>query len=158
MQNNFDQFKDYIINISKKLKQIHTDEVSQKVSEEKWSYIEVLGHLIDSASNNHNRFILGQLQDNLVFYGYAQDFWVKSQNYQEADWNQLIDLWKLYNLHLVHVFQNIPETIRNKKYNVHNFNKIAWRPVPITEPVDLNYLIEDYINHLKHHINQIIKE
>ena len=52
----------------------------------KWSPREVIGHLVDSASNNHQRFVLAPFKDSLVFDGYDQDAWVRTQRYQEASW------------------------------------------------------------------------
>ena len=60
----------------------------------RWSPREIVGHLIDSASNNHQRFVRAQLDDNLVFAGYAQDRWVEVQRYQEAPWVELVELWR----------------------------------------------------------------
>jgi len=62
----------------------------------KWSPKEIIGHLIDSAANNHRRFVLAQLQEDLVFPGYEQDKWVAAQKYQSASWVSLVQLWKLY--------------------------------------------------------------
>ena len=50
----------------------------------RWSAKEIVGHLVDSAANNHQRFVRAQWQDDLVFPGYAQDAWVEAQRYQEA--------------------------------------------------------------------------
>src|SRR5262245_3901266 len=66
----------------------------------KWSIAEVVGHLVDSASNNHQRFVRGRWRDALTFAEYAQDDWVVAQRYQDADWKELLDLWRAYNLHL----------------------------------------------------------
>src|SRR5262245_51591940 len=72
-------------------------------SPERWSRKEVLGHLIDSASNNHQRFVRGQLAAGQDFPGYQQEQWVRIQDYQGARWADLIDLWRAYNTHLLHV-------------------------------------------------------
>src|SRR5215472_16386475 len=68
-----------------------------------WSRAEILGHLIDSAANNHRRFVIGQLEENLVFPGYQQNGWVKVQRYSEAPWEELVTLWASYNRHLAWV-------------------------------------------------------
>ena len=72
-------------------------------SEGHWSAKQIIGHLIDSAANNHARFVLAQIKDNLVFSGYEQERWVELQQYQNESWEELIDLWRAYNLHLVHL-------------------------------------------------------
>src|SRR5438093_9211691 len=74
-----------------------------------WSAKETIGHLIDSAANNHARFVLAQLRDDLVFPGYEQNRWVEVQHYREASWPQLIELWRAYNLHLLHIMSVTPD-------------------------------------------------
>ena len=60
----------------------------------KWSAKEIIGHLVDSAANNHQRFVRAQFQDDLIFSGYAQDRWVSVQRYQDAPWQDLVTLWR----------------------------------------------------------------
>lgn len=121
----------------------------------KWSPKEIVGHLIDSAANNHQRFVRAQFQDDLVFPGYEQEDWVAAQHYQRASWLHLVDLWKMYNLHLLHLISHIPEQKLGRLHHSHSLNKIAWKLVGETEPTTLEYLIRDYIGHLKHHLGQI---
>src|SRR4030081_2800493 len=75
----------------------------QPRAEDHWSSKQIIGHLIDSAAKNHARFALAQLQEDLLFPGYDKDGWVRTNHYQEASWQKLIDLWQAYNLHLLHV-------------------------------------------------------
>lgn len=75
----------------------------QRPSTEQWTKKEVIGHLIDSASNNHQRFVRGQIAGGQDFPGCAPEQWVRLQNYQGARWHDLIDLWQAYNTHLLHV-------------------------------------------------------
>ena len=70
------------------------DAAARRPSPGKWSPKEIIGHLIDSASNNHQRFVRAQLQDDLVFPGYAQDEWVAAQRYQDGPWRELLELWR----------------------------------------------------------------
>jgi DinB family protein len=120
----------------------------------KWSVKEIVGHLIDSAANNHRRFVEGQFQDTLVFPGYAQDAWVTGQRYQEAAWPSLVALWAGYNDHLVHVVRTTPPGALEQTRATHNINELGWRPVPRSQPVTLGYVIEDYVAHLEHHLAQ----
>lgn len=120
----------------------------------KWSIKEIVGHLIDSAANNHRRFVEAQFQDTLVFHGYAQDSWVAGQRYQDADWPSLVSLWAGYNTHLVHVVRTIPSALLNQPRPAHNLDELAWRPIPRTEPATLGYLVDDYVGHLEHHLAQ----
>src|SRR6476660_9710877 len=78
-------------------------ESERRPAPERWSKKEVVGHLIDSASNNHQRFVRGQLAGGQDFPRYEQEGWVRVQGYQSARWADLIDLWRAYNTHLLHV-------------------------------------------------------
>ncbi|MFT5690607.1 MAG: hypothetical protein ACI8PQ_003464 [Planctomycetota bacterium] len=71
----------------------------------KWSAREVLGHLVDSATNNQRRFVEAQLGEDLVFPGYDQDAWVAVQRYREANWSALVNLWGKLNLHVAHMMR-----------------------------------------------------
>jgi hypothetical protein len=121
----------------------------------KWSPKEILGHLIDSASNNHGRFVRAQLGDDLVFPGYEQERWVAAQNYAEAAWSDLIALWRGFNLHLARVMDGVPEEIRLAPRAKHNLDQIGWRAVPRGEPATLDDFMNDYVDHLEHHLAQI---
>jgi len=109
-----------------------------------WSPKEVLGHLIDSAANNHQRVVRAQEADALSLPGYEQNHWVRSQGYNDADWPHLVALWTHFNLHLADVMARIP----TDRYSV---------PCTIgeSEPVTLEFMIVDYLSHLKHHMAQI---
>src|SRR6201996_9568039 len=73
-----------------------------------WSRKQVLGHLIDSASNNHQRFVRAMQQPSLEFPGYDQESNIRVQAVQEADWVLLISLWAAYNRYLAHLIAHIP--------------------------------------------------
>jgi hypothetical protein len=122
-----------------------------------WSPRQVLGHLVDSASNNHGRFVRAQLQDELVFPGYAQDEWVRVQRYQERGWRELVELWRTLNLHLAEVIRSTPEQERLRTRRVHNLDAIAFRTVPASEPTTLDYFQRDYVDHLRHHLAQALR-
>jgi hypothetical protein len=123
-----------------------------------WSAKEVLGHLIDSAANNHQRFVRAQFTDDLVFSGYDQDQWVRVQGYSRRSWPELIELWYAYNRHLLHIIAHIPEPVLKKPRHPHSLDRIAWRLVPADQPVTLEYLILDYLEHVKEHLGQILAE
>lgn len=113
--------------------------------------------MIDSAANNHARFVRAQLQDDLVFEEYAQEEWVRVQKYELESWAALVDLWTEYNLHLLHVIENIPNDILSKPRTNHSLDKITWQTVPANEPTTLDYLIRDYVGHLQGHLKQIFE-
>lgn len=122
----------------------------------KWSRKEILGHLIDSASVNHERFVRGLESDDLVLSGYDQDAWVAAQQYNERAWADLIDLWSAYNRHLVHVMSRAPAAHRLRLRERHNLDDIAFRSVSPDVPATLDYLMSDYVVHLEHHLTQIL--
>jgi hypothetical protein len=122
---------------------------------EAWTPKEIVGHLIDSASNNHARFVRAQYTDDLVFPGYEQEEWVRAQRYNEEPWPQLVELWKHYNLHLLHVMAAAPEEKLQQPRTRHTLDRIAWQMVDAAQPATLEYLMIDYIGHLKSHLRQI---
>jgi hypothetical protein len=124
----------------------------------KWSPAEIIGHLIDSASNNHQRFVRAQFQNDLVFPGYDQDAWVASQSYRDAQWDELVTLWKFFNIHIARIMENTPDSVRNSARTKHNLDKLAWQPVSASEPATLDYFMRDYVEHLKHHLGQIFPD
>ena len=121
----------------------------------KWSAREIVGHLIDSAANNHQRFVRARWQDDLVFPGYDQEGWVTAQRYQEAPWGELVTLWRAYNLQLARVMAAVPDEVRQREHRRHNLHQIAWQTVPADQPATLDYFMRDYVGHLKHHLRQI---
>ncbi len=121
----------------------------------KWSKKEILGHLIDSAANNHIRFVAAQSKDDLIFAGYDQEASVACQNYQASQWPGLITLWESYNRHLFHLVSSIPDEKLQKLCTRHSLHLIAWQLVKEDEPTTLEYLIADYVAHMKHHLRQI---
>jgi hypothetical protein len=121
----------------------------------KWSPREIVGHLVDSAANNHQRFVRAQFQEDLVFAGYAQDEWVAVQRYQEAPWADLVTLWASYNRHLARVMAAVPQEARLRSYARHNFDRLAYQAVPAGTPSTLDYFMNDYVRHLEHHLRQL---
>jgi hypothetical protein len=131
-------------------------EVMRRPAPDTWSPKEILGHLVDSAANNHQRFVRAQGRDDLTFEGYEQDVWVKTQRYDEAEWSSLVTLWWMYNTHLARVMAAVPEETRLRPVERHNLHEIAWQPQPEDEPATLNDLMQDYVAHLHHHLAQIL--
>jgi hypothetical protein len=111
-----------------------------------WSPKEIIGHLIDSASNNHQRFVRLQLTARLTFPDYGQDniHWVTIQNYQERRWTELLDLWSAFNFHMAHIVRTVDPACLSH----------VWQVDP-TIQYTLFHLMVDYLRHLKDHVNQI---
>ena len=150
------EFRKTIEATTPKLLRISESESQQARAAGKWSPKEILGHLIDSAANNHIRFVKAQFDDDLIFPGYDQERWVSTQRYNAARWNELVELWRLYNSHLAHVVEGIPNEVLQKKRARHNLHRIAWQAIPESEPTTLEYFVRDYVAHMKNHLRQIL--
>jgi hypothetical protein len=121
-------------------------EVAHKPSSDRWSKKEILGHLIDSACNNHQRFVRAQLDNGLSFPGYEQEKWARCQGYAAAEWDLLIDLWTAYNRHLAEVIARLPTAALSVECRIGG-----------AEPVTLSCLVEEYVRHLDHHLLQLAR-
>ena len=110
-----------------------------------WCARETLGHLIDSACNNHRRFIIGQPPGVQRFDGYTQDEWVGRQRYRDVPWESLVSLWTAYNRHLAHVMRSTSAEAAEGAAIAPNGSG----------PITVGYLMDDYVVHLRHHVGQI---
>ena len=134
-----------IVAADSRLREIDESAAAHKTAPGVWSKKELLGHLIDSASNNHQRFVRLQLADVLQLPKYEQEGWVRVQGYQTADWTSLIALWRAYNLHLARLIRDVaPDAL------AHTCR------VGDDDPVTLQFLMEDYVAHLEHHLLQLL--
>ncbi len=112
----------------------------------KWSAKEELGHLIDSAANNHIRFAGGAIQPEFRGSGYAQDDWVRVHGYRNMQWEVIVDFWFRYNTLLAVLVDGIPD------------DRLQIRcAIGSNPPVTLGFLIEDYGVHMQHHIDQLLR-
>jgi len=127
------------------LMKLNNADTSKRPSSAKWSRKEILGHLMDSATNNHQRFVRAAIQGKLIFPGYEQDKLVGLQRFKEIDWGFLVDLWTSYNRFLAHVLMCIPARAA----------KVTCK-IGKNKPATLGWIAEDYVAHLKHHLNQIL--
>lgn len=124
---------------------ITEEEWSYRISSEKWSKKEIIGHLCDSAFTNIRRFVVTQYKENENIV-YDQNFWVKAQDYQNVPTVDLIDLWKSLNYQIVHIVENIPDEALQRTCDTTK-----------TEPrvFTLEFIINDYVDHLQHHLKAI---
>jgi hypothetical protein len=125
------------------LSAISDDAASKKPAPDKWSKKEILGHLIDSAANNHQRFVRLQLQPEISLPGYDQDNWVRLNRYQQAPWSEIIILWSAYNRHLATVIESLDEATLGHLWHSPSGD------------VTLEFIATDYVRHLRHHLSQI---
>jgi len=149
-----DRLRDAVRGAMPRLLAIDDARASRRPAPGKWSVKEVIGHLVDSASNNHQRFVRALFTQDLVFPGYEQDAWVSSQRYADAPWNEVAGLFFAFNLHLARVIAAMPPEERTRPRARHNLHQIASKPVPETEPATLEYFMADYVDHLEHHLRQ----
>jgi hypothetical protein len=111
----------------------------------KWSPKEELGHLIDSAVNNHVRFVRGSLEAEFRGPGYSQDDWVRLHGYGGMRWDTIVNAWSQHNLVLAELVNRIPD----ERLGTPCF--IGANPA-----VTLGFVIEDYVLHMQHHIDQLL--
>ncbi len=123
------------------------EEFADKPRADKWSKKEVVGHLIDSAQNNLRRFIVGQYDVTPPKIVYDQDFWVAANGYQKVSKKDVISLWKLINQQICVVLNNMVTS---------NYAKVCDTGKNGVTLHSLEWLAQDYVKHMKHHINQII--
>ena len=141
------QIRSLILSVEPKLSRMNHDEMAFKPGPNEWSRKEILGHLIDSATNNHHRFVRAVNNVADQFPTYNQDEWVRIQHYNEMPWSFLVTLWSAYNSHLSHVIECIPVGAESSPCNIGK-----------KEPVTLKFVVQDYLRHLQHHIKDILEE
>ena len=127
-----------------RLSKLPLSQVELKPSPVKWSPKEELGHLLDSAANNHQRIVRTQLEDEPKMPGYDGNAWVKLHKYQHRDWPEMIELWHALNQQLLAVAEAVPDP--------------AWpRTCTIADslPLTLKFVFEDYVDHMVHHLKHI---
>ncbi len=148
--------RDLLKRVQSQLEQLPAEDLKHKEHPEKWSKLEILGHLVDSAYNNHQRFLRAEEQGNLIFFGYNQNEWARLNNYQKRTTQEVINLWYTVNVHLSYLIDEIQEDFFIKEMTTHNFHQIGMRTVEEGSPSSLAYLYEDYLFHLEHHLAQIV--
>jgi len=145
MQETAENLRDVIKNILPLLKKINESKASARPKPEKWSPKEIIGHLIDSANNNQMKFVKCIETNDLNVIGYHQNEWVTIQKYNTYDWDTLLDFWVLFNYHIAHIIENVHETSLSNEIKVEGVG-----------PFKLEFIMKDYVEHLKHHLNQVL--
>jgi len=130
--------------VPKQIRSISDQDILCKSVPGKWSKLEILGHLVDSATNNHHRLIRSRLEE-VPIITYNGDDWVRIQNYQEMDREHVLILWQMYNLHMANVMTGVNSEDLQKEVLVNEDAKVT-----------LAFLIDDYVDHLEHHLKQIL--
>ena len=124
------------------LNNITESDFSLKPAPDKWSKKEIIGHLIDSAANNHQRFVRGQFEEEPLIT-YNQDNWNMYSFHQQNSQEAIIRFWEMYNRQILFIIQRIqPEQLR--------------RSCRTPDAKTLQWLIEDYVVHMEHHLHEVI--
>ena len=150
-----DDFRDDLDASAARLLTLSDAQASVRPAPGKWSPKEIIGHLIDSASNNHGRFVRAQLQDDLIFDGYEQDDWVAVSAIRNGTGEDLVRLWVSFNLHIVAPdgngrFGRADESTASAQPRCAGVarQELGNRPPSST-------FMRDYVGHLKHHLRQV---
>jgi hypothetical protein len=130
-----------------KIQNISDSDFTKKPLPNKWSKIEVLGHLVDSAHNNLRRFVCGQYESEPPKIVYDQDFWVVANDYSNLKKADVLQLWTLLNERIANVLRAMPKT---------NYTKQCDTGKGSVQLRSLEWLAADYLKHMKHHLNQIL--
>ena len=147
MINTAKQLREIIDVTRPKLQSIPETRASDKPYPEKWSTKEILGHLIDSAANNHQRIVRMQEVADIGTLRYTQPHWVKSQYYQSEEWNDIVEFWYRYNAHLAHIIAHIDAASLDSVCDM-----------GYARPATLKFVVEDYVRHVQHHVDQILSD
>jgi hypothetical protein len=139
-----DELSDVVEAATRRLRGIEKAEAARKPAPDRWSKQEIIGHLVDSAANNHQRFVRALLGGGVSFPAYQQEEWVSMQRYGDASWTELLEFWRLYNLHLAHLVGGFPP----------DRLEVLCR-IGASEPMTLEALATDYLRHLRHHLGQL---
>ncbi|MEN6438965.1 MAG: DinB family protein [Syntrophobacter sp.] len=144
---NFDMenFKEIVSSFHERLLAVPVERTSIVLGPDKWSLKEIVGHLIDSASNNQQRFVRLQEERSLSLPGYNQENWIRIQRYNSMNWKDLVSLWRLMNSLLLHIIEGIPGECLEHTYQSPD------------GPVSLEWLVNDYFRHLRDHVKHFEK-
>ena len=128
------------------LRAITEEQSTAARGEGKWSPKQELGHLIDSAANNHMRFVRATLDGEFRGPSYLADEWVRLHGYCDIPWESIVALWLGFNSLLARLVDRIPERgLQNPCY------------IGSSEPLKVGYVIEDYVRHMQHHLDLLFK-
>jgi hypothetical protein len=139
-----ERLRTLINEVPSRLSKLPPSPVELKPSPSKWSPKEELGHLLDSAANNHQRIVRTQLEDKAKMPGYDGDAWVKLHRYQQRNWQGMIELWRALNLQLLAAAEAVPDPAWSRTCTIAD-----------SQPLTLKFVFEDYIDHMMHHLRHI---
>jgi hypothetical protein len=138
------QLQTLLNKVPDRLGKISSGKVELKPDPSQWSPKDELGHLLDSAANNHQRIVRAQLENNPAMPGYDGERWVELHAYQRRDWSELINLWKALNNQLLAAARAVPDSGWSRTCTIAD-----------SKPLTLKFVFEDYIEHMMHHLQHI---
>jgi nitroreductase len=138
------QLKALSVRLPGRLAAISSEAASAKTKPDGWSAKEELGHLIDSAANNHQRIVRAQLEDNLSLPDYDGERWVELHRYQNREWTDLITLWRTGNSQLLAAAEAAPPSAWSHTLTIGG-----------SELATLGFVLDDYVTHMSHHLRHI---
>lgn len=142
------QVEELLKSVPVKLKEFSQEEIVRPLAVGKWSRVQILGHLCDSAIHNLTRFIQAQyLPQPLALISYNQDIWVSSQHYLETPVDEVLTLWTSLNRAIIRVLSNLPKEQLLQTCMLTN-----------GDIVTLEWLIDDYLQHMNHHVKQMFPD
>jgi DinB family protein len=139
-----DRFTAVLTAANEQLRLLPLAEAASRPEPGAWSKKEELGHLVDSAINNYARVIRVQMENAPALPDYQQDAWVERQGYDDRDWRELIALWSGLNEHMLAAAARIPCAALARTCTIAG-----------SQPMTLEFVIEDYVDHMVHHLQHI---
>ena len=136
--------RDLVQSVPDRLERLPKNRIETKPTPSNWSPKEELGHLLDSAANNHQRIVRAQFENNPAMPGYEQNRWVAVHAYQRRDWKALIEVWQAMNRQLLAAAEAVPDSAWSRTLTVAG-----------AEPMTLQFVFDDYVDHMLHHLQHI---
>lgn len=139
-----DSLRAVLVLMPGRLAAISSERADEKPSTGVWSRKEELGHLIDSAANNHQRIVRAQVESGLALPGYDGDRWVELHRYRQREWRDLISLWLELNKQLLASAESVPDGAWSHALTIGD-----------SEVMTLGFVFVDYLRHMSHHLRHI---
>jgi hypothetical protein len=138
------QLQTLLNRVPDRLGNISSEKASLKLDPAQWSPKDELGHLLDSAANNHQRIVRAQLENNPAMPGYDGERWVELHAYHHREWSELITLWKALNTQLLAAARAVPDSEWSRTCTIAD-----------SKALTLKFVFEDYLEHMIHHLEHI---
>jgi hypothetical protein len=127
-----------------RLRALEPIEAGRKTSPTAWSHKQELGHLLDSAANNHQRMVRAQLEDAPAMPSYDGEQWVTLHRYQERDWTSLVNSWTILNRQLLAAAEAASDTAAARVLTIGD-----------SAPLTLQFVFDDYLDHMLGHLHHM---